>query len=152
MLESRLLMSSQAVGVLVVQIVWTLDAATRLFFARHLVGGTEYMFDPAIPILLRLFSLFHVFVPAILVWGVWRLGYDKRGIWLQSAITCVALALAYFFTDPAENINWVRRPFGLEQRLVPPIVWMLACMILYPLALYYPTHRMLARLFNRIQG
>ena len=41
------LLSSQAAGVLIVQIVWSADFLGALLCGRHLVGGTEYMFDPS---------------------------------------------------------------------------------------------------------
>ena len=46
-LESPVLLSSQAVSVLAVQIIWTSDVGTRLLLGFHPIGGTEFMFDPA---------------------------------------------------------------------------------------------------------
>src|SRR5579862_1776931 len=57
--ESPLLISSQAVSSLLVDLVWGLDALSRLFFGRHLIGGTEYLFDAHYPLWVRLLSLFH---------------------------------------------------------------------------------------------
>ena len=45
-LESPLLMSSQAVGVLAIQLAWATDFLGRLILGVHPLGGTEYMFDP----------------------------------------------------------------------------------------------------------
>ena len=59
-LESPLLLSSQAVGVLIVQIVWSADFVGALLCGIHPVGGTEYMFDTSLPLLLRSMSLFHI--------------------------------------------------------------------------------------------
>jgi len=78
-MESALLVSSQAVGVLLVQVLWTVDVAARLLLGFHPIGGTQYMFDPARPLWVRLLSLFHVAMPVLLVWGLWRLGYHRRG-------------------------------------------------------------------------
>ncbi|HEY6105133.1 MAG TPA: hypothetical protein VIV59_04075, partial [Anaeromyxobacteraceae bacterium] len=44
-LESPLLFSMQALSILVVQILYTVDLAGRALSGRHLLGGTEYMFD-----------------------------------------------------------------------------------------------------------
>ena len=49
-LESSLLMSSQAAGVLLIQLVWVLDFLSAWLLGSHLTGGTEYMFDPALNI------------------------------------------------------------------------------------------------------
>jgi hypothetical protein len=83
---SRLLLSSQAVGVLIVGVVWTVDVASRLLTGSHLVGGTEYMWDPRWPLFTRLLSLYHVILPVLLLVVLRRIGYDRRGYLLQSAI------------------------------------------------------------------
>jgi hypothetical protein len=141
--ESALLASAQAAGVLLVQIVWAVDFFGGLLFGVHPVGGTEYMFDPAKPLWLRLFSLFHLFVPPLLLWLVWRLGYDRRGWLLQTAITCLLLPATYLLVAPETNINWVWKPFGREQTLLPEWGYLAALMLLYPLVLYLPTHLVL---------
>ena len=66
--RSALLLSSQALSSLVVDGLWVLDVSWRLAFGRHLIGGTEYMWDPRFPLELRLLSLFHVVLPVLLLW------------------------------------------------------------------------------------
>jgi len=138
-LESPLLFSSQAVSVLIIQLVWWIDWLGRLLLGRHPVGGTEYMFDPAEPVSVKLLSTFHLWMPPLLLWSVWRLGYHRLGWKLQTAIAWVVLPLS-LLPDPARNLNWVRHPFGLEQRWLPPAAWVALCLLLYPLVLYLPTH------------
>jgi hypothetical protein len=144
-MESPLLISSQAVGVLFVQILWAGDYFGRLILGRHLIGGTEYMFDEAKPLYLRLFSLFHVAMPPLLLWAVKRLGYDRRGWRLQTAITWVLLPATWLLVGPDRNINWVWKPFGKPQDLLSPALYLLALCLLYPLLLYLPTHLVLSR-------
>ena len=143
--ESPLLMSAQAVGVLFVQIVWCGDYFGRLLLGRHPIGGTEYMFDEAKPLYLRLFSLFHVAMPPLLLWAVKRLGYDRRGWLLQTAITWVLLPATWLIVGPDRNINWVWKPFDKPQELLSPPLYLLALCLLYPLLLYIPTHLLLSR-------
>jgi hypothetical protein len=138
--ESSLLFSSQAVGVLLIQLVWIVDFGAALLLGVHPVGGTEYMFDAAEPLWVRLLSLFHVFVPVLLCWALARLGHDPRGWKLQTAIAWIVLPVTFFFTDPALNLNWLRQPFGVEQTLMPPLAYLVFCMVAYPLVLYLPTH------------
>src|SRR6266481_1657128 len=64
-LESRLLFSWQATSVLLFQTLYTIDLVGRLTAGKHLIGGTEYMFSPAIPLFVRLLGLFHVVTPVI---------------------------------------------------------------------------------------
>ncbi len=144
-LESPLLLSAQAVAVLVVQVFWTVDFLAALLFGVHPIGGTEYMFNAEKPLWLRAFSLFHLALPPLLLWGLARLGYDRRGWKLQTALTCLLLPATLLLTDPARNINWLRVPFGVEQRWLPPPVFLLVAMAVYPLLLYFPSHLLLSR-------
>lgn len=153
-LESPLLLSSQAAGVFLVQLVWTLDFAGGLLLRAHPVGGTEYMFDAATPLWLRGLSLFHVAMPPVMAWGLLRLGYDRRGWRLQSALGGVLVVGGYLLGTREQNLNWVWEPFGVPQTLLPPAAWVAACVVLYPLCLYWPTHRLLllwARRSGRIR-
>lgn len=43
--NSSLLLSSQAVSSLFVDSMWCLDAVWRALLHKHLIGGTEYMWD-----------------------------------------------------------------------------------------------------------
>src|ERR1700734_4464488 len=56
-LESALIFSWQATGLLFFQILFTVDLAVAFVSGRHLIGGTEYMFDPQISLPIRLLSL-----------------------------------------------------------------------------------------------
>jgi hypothetical protein len=138
--ESPLLFSSQAVGVLVIQALWIVDVCGRLLQGIHIVGGTEYMFDPEKSIGIRGLSLFHVFVPILILWAIWRLGYDRRGWKLQTAILWLLLPVTYLVTDPALNINWLWKPFGLTQTVLSELGYAAFEMIAVPLLLYLPTH------------
>ncbi len=46
-----------------------------------LTGMTDYMFDPTHSLFLRLLSLFHGWLPFLLVYLVWKIGYDRRALW-----------------------------------------------------------------------
>jgi len=148
--ESRLLFSSQVVAVLLIDILWSIDVAAAFLSGVHWIGGTEYMFDLGIPILIRLLSLFHVFTPAIIIFAVIRLGYDNRGLIFQTLLTWVVLPISYFFTSPEKDINWVWGLFGKPQSTLPPWLYLLLCIIGYPLVIYLPTHG-LVRLICRWQ-
>ena len=144
-MESPLLFSSQAVGVLLIQVAWMMDFFGRLILGQHVIGGTEYMFEAAEPLWLRAMSLFHIFVPVLLIWAIWRLGYDKRGWKLESVLIWLILPLSYLAASPEKNLNWLWSPFGVEQTLVPPGYYLLFCMFAYPAVLFWPTHRALLK-------
>jgi hypothetical protein len=101
---NRLLLSSQAVAVLLVGATWTLDVASRVVLGRHLIGGTEYMWDAQWPLFTRLLSLYHVALPVALVHALRRVGYDSRGYWLQSGIAIVMVGVGRLLGSHA-NIN-----------------------------------------------
>ena len=103
--SNALLLSSQAVGALVPDLLWCVDVGWRFFLGRHLIGGTEYMWDAQFPLAARLLSLFHVVLPIVLIYAVARTGYDRRGLWLQMGIFAALLA-ASRFSPAALNINF----------------------------------------------
>lgn len=150
-LESPLLLSSQAVSVLLIQGLWGVDVLVRALLGFHPIGGTEYMFNPVHPVSIRMLSLFHIVTPPIILWAMWRLGYDKRGWLLQTGIAFIVLPVCYVFTGPERNINWVWGLFGKPQTMVAPLIYFIALMIGYPLVIYLPTHLVLNRLFSRRQ-
>ncbi|MBT8363690.1 MAG: hypothetical protein KJP23_03225 [Deltaproteobacteria bacterium] len=149
--ENRLLFSSQLVAVLIVDILWSVDVAMALLWGFHPIGGTEYMFYSEIPLFVRLMSLFHVFTPPLIIYAVIRLGYDNRGLILQTILTWIVLPLSYLLSDPTRNINWIYRPFGKEQTMVPLWLYFIILMAAYPLLLYLPIHG-LVLLIQRWKG
>ncbi len=144
-LESPLLFASQALSVLLIQILWMVDFFGRLIVGFHPIGGTEYMFDAGKPLFMRALSLFHVAMPVLLLWAIRRLGYDRRGLKLQIAIAWVVLPLS-LLPDPERNINWLHAPFEVPQTWVPTWAFLLFCMAVHPLLIYLPTHWVLQRL------
>ncbi len=147
--ESPVWLSSQAVGGLFIQTYWAIDFFGRLRTGAHLLGGTEYRFAAAQPLWLRSFSLFHLFVPVLLLWAIYRLGYDRRGWKLQTVLAWIILPLS-MLPDPERNLNWVWKPFGIEQTWMPPGAYLVVCMIVYPLVLYLPSHALLAAVMRRL--
>ena len=112
-LESPLLMSMCAVGITIPQLLWVADLLT----GSRITGMTSYMFDSKLPIFVRGLSSFHGWLPFLLVWGVWRLGYDRRAL-LGWTLASTVILLASFFLAPkppapaenpdlAVNINYV---------------------------------------------
>jgi hypothetical protein len=144
--NSSLLVSSQAVSSVLIDLVWTLEAATRLIFGRHLIGGTEYLFDATTPLWARLLSLFHIVLPLILLWSLSRLGYDRRGWILQSAILAPVLIASRFVT-PDQNLNFaVKDPF-LHRSYGPAPVHLAITFLFLVFVVYFPTHLLFSRLF-----
>lgn len=152
-LESPLLASVPAVGIIVPQFVWVLDL---------LVGGrlgmAGYMFDSKLPLFVRGLSSFHGWLPFVLLWLVWRLGYDRRALPAQVALTWGLLVVCYGLgpvppapassPNMAVNINYVFGPgFARPQTWMHPLAWLGLLMVGLPLAFQVPTHFALGRAF-----
>ena len=97
------------------------------------------MFDPHIPLWIRLFGLFHVLTPPLLLWAIWRLGYDPQGWNLQTLTAWIVVPMNYFWR-PQYDVNWARGPFFHEQHVVPGLVYLLGYLIIVPAVVYFPTH------------
>lgn len=144
--NSRLLISSQAVSSLLIDSVWGLDAACRLFLGRHLIGGTEYLFDAHYPLWVRLLSLFHLAMPLLLLWALYRVRYDWSGLALQCAIALLAFAAARF-TDPAKNMNFAFTDPFFHRQWGPAAIHVMVSTLFMLVVVYLPTHLVLERLF-----
>jgi len=137
--ESRLIFSAQAAGLILLQTLFTVDLLSAVLTGKHWIGGTEYMFDSGIPLAVRLLSLFHVVMPPVLLWGIWRLGYDERGWKLQTLIAWIVAPINYFWR-PQFDINWARGLFFREQHMVPGLLYLAAYMAALPAVIFWPSH------------
>jgi hypothetical protein len=147
--RSSLLASTQALSVMALEIGWTVDFLGRLILGRELLGLSGYMFDPSIPLFVRLLSLFHLWLPWLLVWMIWRFGYDRRAMPVQTLLCWIVLPASYFISTPEENINWVYGLASHPQTFLPAAAYLLLLMAAIPLCVYLPTHLLLRRLARR---
>jgi hypothetical protein len=148
MTGSAVLVSSQAVSSLVVDLAWDLDLLSHILFSRKLVGGTEYMWDARYPLWVRLLSLFHLAWPPLLITLLRRLGYDSRGFPLQCGIAAVVLVASRFIL-PGENLNYANRdPFFHRSWGPAPLHLGLTFAVLVAVV-YWPTHAVLWRWLGR---
>jgi len=148
-LENSLLASMMLVGVLLPELLWNVAFFVRLATGKRLFGLTDYMFDPTKPLYLRAISLFHFFLPLLLLWMVSRLGYDPDALIGQALLAWIVLPLTYRLADSkAENVNWVFGWTVEPQKRMPPLAYLGLVMIGFPLLIYFPTHVLLQKLFT----
>jgi hypothetical protein len=146
--ESPLLASTQAVGVVLIELTYTLDFAVRLTTGTFLTGLSVYFFQGEdSPFWVRSLSLFHIPLPFLLLWLLWKLGYDRRAWWVQTALAWVLLPVCYFFTNSADNVNWVFGPRGTGWDWMPEWGWLVLLMIGFPLLVYLPSHAVFRKVF-----
>ena len=152
-IESPLLLSMCAVGILAPQALWVADF-TAHFLGASITGVSDYMFDSGRSLFLRGLSLFHGWLPLLLVFLVWKLGYDRRAFLAWTILAWALILTCFFFMPPPRpepgltpvNINYVWGPSDFSaQTWVSPIAWVAGLMMGLPIALFVPIHFLLAR-------
>jgi hypothetical protein len=153
--ENALLVSLPAVGILLPQLLWCVDFVVQLCGGK-LTGMTSYMFATDYSLFLRGLSLFHGWLPFLLIYLVRMTGYDRRAL-LGWTTICVALCLtAYFLLPPAgaaladpkipRNVNYV---FGMDdakpQPWLPPLAYLGAWIAALTGIIFVPTHFLLMK-------
>src|SRR5215467_576475 len=140
-IESPLLASMCAVGIIGSQTLWVIDFVLNIFGVK-LTGLTDYMFMADHSLFLRGLSLFHGWLPFFLVWLVWRLGYDRRGLPAWTVIAWALILISFFLMPPPRpdpglqpvNIDYVWGFSDTEpQHWMSPGAWVVGLMILLPL-------------------
>jgi len=147
--EDRRLTSMLALFAVLPEIPWNLGYFARLFTGREFFGLTHYMFDRKIPLWIRALSLFHVWLPLLLVWSVRRLGYDRRALGTGVLVGEAVLTASYVLAPPKENINWVYGPGEKPQKKISRSLYLCGVMLFFPLCIWWPMHRILARWSSR---
>jgi hypothetical protein len=156
-LESSLLISTCAVGILLPQCLWLADFGCQLL-GFQLLGMTGYMFDSRTPLFIRGLSLFHGWLPLLLGWLVYRLGYDKRALSAWTPVAAGLVLACYFFTPPAGahltdpntpiNLNFI---YGFNDRQpqhwVNQNLYVIGWLGVLWLAAFLPTHLALCKIF-----
>ncbi len=147
-LENALLVSMLAISVVFFEAFWNIDFFFHLATSKSLIGLSAYMFDPKIPLFIRGLSCFHIVLPVILLWGLHRLGYDRRGFLWQAIVALVVLPFSYLLSNSRENVNWVYGFGQNPQKIMPAPLFVILLMLLFPLVIYLPTHLLFARIFR----
>lgn len=155
--ESRLLVSIEALAVLVPLLLWGVDLAYRLAMGHghYLLGFAAYMFDPRVPPAIRALSTFHLWLPILVAYLLLRLGYDRRALAIQCTVITLLLITCRLISDPqpataahpAVNLNWVYGPSDTApQHVLPPALYVLMMIAVYQVVIYLPTHLLLSAL------
>jgi hypothetical protein len=158
-LENALLISLATVGILLPQALWCVDFVVQLSGGRF-TGMTAYMFDASRPLYLRGLSLFHGWLPFLLVHAVRRTGYDRRALPGWTVLAWALCLVCYFLLPPSgpqfagshvpNNVNYV---FGfddlLPQSWMPAPVYLALWMAALPVLVYLPTHALLRWMTGR---
>jgi hypothetical protein len=160
--ESSRLISMCAVGILLPQTLWLVDFGSQLL-GFHLLGLTSYMFDEKLPLFTRGLSLFHGWLPLLLVWLLRRVGYDRRALWSWTTLAASLMFVCYFFTPPAGahpanpnapiNLNYLygfndQQPQTWVNQNLYVVLWL---GVLWLVA-FLPTHWALRKIFAALRS
>ncbi len=141
--ENRLLASTMAVAVLLVELHWVADFIS----GANLTQVALYMFTDQEPWYIKVLSgTFHLALPPVLILMLVKYGYDKRAYPLQTAIALVLIPFTYLVTEPEKNINWVYG-FAEHRTDLPPYIYLSLLLAGFILVVYTPSHFIFKRLF-----
>ncbi|MFT5091516.1 MAG: hypothetical protein ACI93T_000329 [Porticoccaceae bacterium] len=149
--DSKFLISTQAVAIVFPQFLWCADFFFNMAFGRPMVGLATYMFDPEISLFVRGLSLFHGWLPFLLLWLVSRMGYDQKA-WKTQIGICWGVLLTAFLTLPgpttlAGNVDKVFGWGETAQTVMHPVAWLGIVLLAYPLLVYIPSHLVFRKVF-----
>jgi hypothetical protein len=88
-----------AVGIIASQTLWVIDFLSNLI-GHRLTGLTDYMFMSDHLLFLRGLSLFHGWLPFLLLYLVWRLGYDGRALPAWTVVAWGLVLISFFLMPP----------------------------------------------------
>ena len=152
--EDPLLVSMPAVGILLPQALWMTDFVSAAV-GIPLTGMTSYMFDPQLSLFTRGLSFFHFWLPILLVWLVWRLGYDPAISRVDTAGLGAGAGLLFLDAGPTsaggstESSGQHQLCYGFSsqhpQTLLPQPVYLVLMLVLLLMAIFWPTHLLLRR-------
>jgi hypothetical protein len=150
-LENRLMLSMALLAVALPEVGWNLDFFAQLLFDQQVTGDTAYMFMGELSLFVRGLSLYHIWLPIVLLAVVWRLGYDRRAWWAQSALTFTLLAVSYATGDVVRNVNFV---FGLNgpQQWAHPWLYVFLTALFIAVVMYGMPHLLLQSLLSKRKG
>jgi hypothetical protein len=144
---SALLLSMQALNILI-DLTWDLDLGWRLVTGRHLLGGTEYMWEARYALWVRLLSLFHLVLPVVLLRALREVRYDRRALAAQSVLGLLMIAAART-VGPQANVNFSWRDPFFHRAWGPAPLHVLVIFAGLVAVVYAPTHAALSRLYPR---
>ncbi|MFW6025144.1 MAG: hypothetical protein ACOCRX_02270 [Candidatus Woesearchaeota archaeon] len=142
--NSKLIISMATLASLPFYISWTVFYLLEILFNLGTLS-MAYMFLDTIPLFVRSFSLFHIFLIPILLYFHHSFGYVKKSFKYQSLLGVFILWLTYFIS-PEKNINWV---YGIvtPQNYFHPLIYLMLISIGLIFLVYLPTHLILKYFF-----
>ncbi|MCO8121991.1 hypothetical protein NHH03_09605 [Stieleria sp. TO1_6] len=160
--EKPIFASMAVVGITIPQLLWQVDFISSIA-GSSLVGMTDYMFDSGISLFARGLSFFHFWLPMLLLYLVYRLGYDRRAFFAWTVLAWALMLICYFllpgptdalsFPNQPHNVNYVFGPNGdTAQTWMPAWAWLGCLLCGLPLLVFLPTHAVLSALDRKFKS
>lgn len=157
-MENSLLVSMQTLAIFWPHLFWQVDYLTQVTIGVKVfkvcgLTPAEYMFDPGFAPLNRWLSMQHAWMLYLLLWAIWRLGYDRRALGAQTFYAWVVLFLTFAtmkdMHGPAGNVNSIFGVSGSEpQTWMATWLWLVVLMVFMPLCWYGPLHFLFRKIFR----
>jgi hypothetical protein len=155
--ESSLLISMAGVGIIAPQLLWVVDFCVELGGGTF-TGMTAYMFNSERSLFLRGLSLFHGWLPFLLLYLIWRIGYDRRAMMRYTGLAWGLIILCFVaFPGPRPDAASIATPVNINyvhgmsdthaQTMMLPTAWLGTLMGGLLIVFYLPTHLVLSWLF-----
>ncbi|MGY6554920.1 MAG: hypothetical protein ACXIUM_10405 [Wenzhouxiangella sp.] len=138
--NSRLILSTQWLAVALIGLFWGIDLGIAWLTGVHLIGGTAYMLDPDFPTAAKLLSFYHLALPLVTGFAVYRLGYAPRALPCQAALVALLVPLSWWLTDPERNINMVHEPVIIGLVDLPAAAYLPFLALSWIVVLLLPVH------------
>ena len=142
-LEDPLLASGLALLIVIPDGFWSISYLARLATGKRISGLSDYMFDATKPRWLRALSLFHLWLPALLLSMVVTLGYRPEALPIVWIGGWLVVWICRRFTDPVENINWAFGFGGRPQTREANYKGFALMLAAFPIVIWLPTHFLL---------
>jgi hypothetical protein len=159
--ERSLPVSTAAVGGIIMQWMWTIDVIGAAGGAP-VINMTAYMLQPGQSRTLRALEMFHAWLPFLILYSIWKLGYDRRAFLCWTLLASSLLTISYLFyrapgSPPGSgfspvNLNFVHGPsLYQKQTWMPGWMWLALLYVGLPLVAYLPTHLVLSHFMPQVK-
>ena len=148
-IERTLPVSMAAVGVVLIQMLWSVDLILTVANVSPL-RMTAFMLSDNLSPFKKSLALFHAWLPFVLLFAVSRLGYDERALPWWTPLTCVIaagqLSVSAAPARAADNPTLSVNSTSCSACACPvlssacrKLAWLLGMMIVLPLLAFLPT-------------
>lgn len=138
----------------VMESVWVLDFLLRVFFQYDFLGLTDYLFEKGYSRKDFIMSMYHIFIPAVLLYAQLLTKTIYKYAWVGSVLYVTTLAaITYFITDKSDIVNCVHKTTKcsgfFSSNIAPYPYYIFILIALVTLIIYIPTNYILLKVAKK---